>query len=251
VLAGALAERHLRDGSVGLVTADVVQADLTLAALRDRGLVSGVAVGPVAALQGREFPTVVLDLAAGDDGPQTLGAGITLARDRVYLVADGVADGPLRAAVERGDVRVWSAAALLGAAEPPADDPAFTEVSELLRADVHDGQELARHLAAAQRSVWVWAPWGDADGALQDAAGRGVRVHGSPRSGDVAEAEIRGIVVVDEQVVLLEAGQSMVAMSGPAFAGRLLAELQAESSGEPQVGIPEQRQEPVAAPAVS
>ncbi|WP_142096857.1 AAA domain-containing protein [Pseudonocardia cypriaca] len=255
VLARALAERHLRDGSVGVVTADVVQADLTLAALRDRGLVSGVAVGPVAALQGREFATVVLDLAAGDDGPRTLGAGITLARDRVYLVADGVADGPLRAAVERGDVRVWSAAALLGVAEPPADDPAFTEVSELLRADVHDGQELARHLAAAQRSVWVCAPWGDADGALQEAAGRGVRVHVSPGSGDVAAAESGhqdgGIVVVDEQVVLLEAGQSMVAISGPALAGRLLAELQADSSGEPQVGIPEQRQEPVAAPAVS
>jgi len=287
VLARALAERHRRDGPVGIVAADVVQADVTLAALRDRRVISGVAVGPVPALQGREFSTVVLDLAAGDRGPRALGAGSTLARDRLYIVADGAADGPLRAAVERGDVRTWSAAALLGTAEPPADDPAFAEVRELLRADVHDGAELERHLAAAQRTVWMWAPWqADVDPLLQDAARRGVRVRVFVRPGeDVAAGTVirsdhdhGGIVVVDEQVVLLGAGECTVVLTGASFAARLLAELQAEWTGEPrtcdgcgepmqvlrggtadvqwqcpgcQVGIPEPRQEPMASPAVS
>jgi hypothetical protein len=266
VLARALVERHLRDGPVAVVTPDVVQADVTLAALRDRGLVGGAAVGPVPALQGREFSTVVFDLSAGDPGPRTLGVGLTIASDRLYVLADGVPDGPLRAAVERGEVRTWSAAVLLGAAEPPADDPAFTEVSELVRADVHDGWR--QHLAVARRSVWMWAPWpgeqGDVEALLREAAGRGaqVRVFAAPGADVAVDTVIRsgqehgGIIVVDDRTVLLSAGCGTVAMAGPAFAGRLLAELQAEwhHAAVPEhvpEPIPEQRHEPVASPAVS
>lgn len=292
VLARALAERHVRDGPVGIVAPDVVQADVTLAALRDRDLIAGTAVGPVPALQGREFPTVVFDLVAGDGGPRTFGAGITLARDRLYLIADGVVDGPLRAAVERGEVRTWNAAALLGSAEPPAGDATFTEVSELLRADVHDGGELERHLGAAQRSVWVWAPWSadqNLGTLLGDAAGRGASVHVfaspdeelPPATGVTvvrSDHEHGRLVVVDGQAVLLGDTGRPVTMVGPAFAGRLLAELQAEWTGEPrtcsecgepmevrrggtadvqwqcpqcQVGIPGQWLEVTASPAVS
>jgi hypothetical protein len=243
VLACALAERHRRDGTVGVVAPDVVQADVTLAAFRDRGLVAATAVGPVRALQGREFATVVADLVAGDGGPQALGAGIAPARDRLYLIADGVADGPLREAVERGDIRTWSAAALLGVAEPPADDATFGEVAELLRAGVHGEEAFEGHAADARRSVWVWAPWpGDADAALEAAARRGVRVRvfAAPgeevRAGTVIRSDHGhgGLVVVDEQVVLLGAGERVVAVPGAAFAHRLLAELQAEWTGEPR-----------------
>ncbi|MHA6618573.1 AAA domain-containing protein [Pseudonocardia sp. DLS-67] len=287
VLARALAERHLRDGSVGVVAPDVVQADVTLAALRDRGLVTGAAVGPVRALQGRAFATVVLDLGAGDGGLRTFGAGITLARDRLYVIADGAADGPLRAAAERGDVRTWSAADLLGTGEPPAGDATFAEVRELLRAELADTGALERHLGAAQRSVWMWAPGPrDVDPLLRDAARRDVRVRvfAGPGEDVPAGTVIRsdhghgGIVVADEQVVLLGAGDGTVAMTGPAFAGRVLAELQAEWTGEPRtcagcgepmevrrggtadvrwlcpechVGIPEQRHAGAASPAVS
>ncbi|GAA5134063.1 AAA domain-containing protein [Pseudonocardia adelaidensis] len=287
VLARALAERHVRDGTVGVVAPDVVQADVTLSALRDHGLVAGTAVAPVQALQGRGFATLVLDLAAGAAGPRTFGAGVALAGERLYVIADGAADGPLRAAVERGEVRTWSAAALLGAGEPPGGDATFGEVGELLRADVHEGAALDRHLADAQRSVWMWAPWpGDVDAPLRDAARRGARVRVFAGPGEDAPAgtvirsdhEHGGIVVVDERVVLLVAGDGLVAVPGPAFAGRLLAELQAEWTGEPRtcgecgepmevrrggtadvhwlcpgchVGIPEQRHAPAASPAVS
>jgi AAA domain len=249
VLSLALAERHQRDGRVAVVAANAVQADVTLAVVRDHGMITGTAVGPVCGLQGREFPTVVFDLVAGDGGPRTFGAGITLARDRLYLVADATAvraaGGPLRDAVERGEVRTWSAAALLGMAEPPVDDdPIFTEVGALLRKQVTvTDREPQQHLAAAQRSVWMWSPWSaDVVPLLQAAARRGVQVRVFARRGeDVPMAavvrsdhEYGHLMVVDEQVVLLANGESAIAVDGPAFAGRVLAELQAEWTGEPR-----------------
>lgn len=106
------------------------------------------------------------------------GVGITRARSRLYVVVDweGVRSAPagpfraLRAAVERGEVRRWSAAALLGRAEPPTEpaDSTFVEVARLLErtvtvTDIHDERsfvaELERQLGGARAAVWRWSPW--------------------------------------------------------------------------------------------
>ena len=244
VLSRALAERHAPDGPVGVVAPDAAQAAVTLAAFRDRAMIAGVAVGTVHALQGRAFPTAVVDLVAGDGGPRTFGAGITLARDRLYVIADATAGGPLRDAVERGEVRTWSAAALLGMAEPPTGDTTFAEVSELLRQQVTvNGLGLERRIAAAQRTVWMWTPWSaDVVPLLRTAAGRGVRVRVFARPDEDiplapvirSDHEHGQLAVVDEHVVLLGSGKTAITVVGREFAGRLLAELQAEWTGEPR-----------------
>ena len=66
MLSRALAELHVPDGPVGIVTPYRAQSEATLAALRDRDMVAGTAVGTVHSFQGREYPTVVFDLV--DDG---------------------------------------------------------------------------------------------------------------------------------------------------------------------------------------
>lgn len=195
VLSRALAEHHLpEDNEVGIVTPYTSQRDATLAGLRDRGLVAGISVGTVHAFQGREFSTVVFDLVedgkgwvakaqrnAGtwaDDGVRLFGVGITRAQHRLYLIADlgaikTAVHGPLAALAQAGrrkQVRLWSAAALLGIEEPQPQfvDGAFTEVGEMLRqlvtvTDISDEKtfyvELERRLCAAARRVWMWSPW--------------------------------------------------------------------------------------------
>ncbi|OLT21949.1 hypothetical protein BJF78_33605 [Pseudonocardia sp. CNS-139] len=194
LLARALAEQHAPAGPVGIVAPYRVQAEATLAALRDAGIVAGTAVGTVHSFQGKEFPTVVFDLvddgrgwiARGrrdggsweDTGVKLFGVGVTRARNRLYVVADwpgvaGATAGPLRAlraAVERGEVRRWSAAALLGRGEPQPEPPdaTFVEVARLLQrtvtvTDVNDEhtfvEELERRLGEARHTVWMWSPW--------------------------------------------------------------------------------------------
>lgn len=199
VLSRALVQQHLPEssGGVGVVTPFKPQAEATLAALRDQDqdLVAGVGCGTVHSFQGREFETVIFDLvedgqgwvaaggrtssgAYGLKGVRLFAVGATRARRRLYVLLDGRAltgatAGPLqalRAALERGDARSWSAAALLGLAEPPEEqvDPAFEEVAELLQQtvtisdisnEVSFGQELERHLVGARESVWMWSPW--------------------------------------------------------------------------------------------
>lgn len=219
VLSRALVQQHLPEspGGVGVVTPFKPQAEATLAALRDQDLVTGVGCGTVHSFQGREFDTVVFDLvedgqgwiAAGGRRPvgdygftgiRLFAVGATRARHRLYILLDGRAltgatGGPLRAlrsALERGDARSWSAAALLGLAEPPDEqvDPTFGEVADLLRQtvtvsditnEVSFGQELERHLVDARDSVWMWSPWvaRRADvivPLIADAVRRGVRV---------------------------------------------------------------------------
>ncbi|WP_433287774.1 AAA domain-containing protein [Pseudonocardia sp. CA-142604] len=194
VLSRALAELHAPDGPVGVVTPYNVQSEATLAALRDRDLVAGTAVGTVHSFQGREYPTLVFDLVddgrgwvargkRGDDpweydGLKVFGVGITRARRRLYLIGDGrglpgASTGPfreLRVGIDNGEIRRWSAAAMLGLDEPEPDlvDETFVQVSRLLRqlvtvTDIHDehafGRELEQHLKAARQSVWMWSPW--------------------------------------------------------------------------------------------
>jgi hypothetical protein len=199
VLSRALAELHrpesTGEAAVGIVAPYRAQSEATLAALRDQDVIGGVACGTVHSFQGREFDTVVFDLVEegrgwvsaagqrpltsfGHDGLRIFAVGATRARHRLYLLVDRSAvrmatAGPLwalREAVDRGDVRIWSAAALLGLDDPPPNhlDPVFDEVAELLRGtvvvrrvddEVSFGAELERHLDAARTSVWMWSPW--------------------------------------------------------------------------------------------
>ncbi|OZM77313.1 AAA domain-containing protein [Pseudonocardia sp. MH-G8] len=141
----ALAALHAPDGPVGVVAPCAARAEAVLASFRDHGLVMGVTADTVHALQGREFATAVVDLRTEvpDDGQRAFGLAVATARRRLYLLADGAAvgaaeAGPLRAlrdAVERGEVRTWSAAALLGTVDPPIGpvEAAFAEVSAQLR----------------------------------------------------------------------------------------------------------------------
>jgi hypothetical protein len=254
----ALAGLH-RPG-VGIVTPYRLQLDATLAALRDRRILE-VAIG-TAGTAGREHPTAVLDLVdggvvdpAGDGAADRVlrhfGASLTTAAERLYVLTDvravrAAVAGPLlhlRAALDRGDVRVWSAAALLGLAEPPAVvvDASFSEAARLLQqlvpvADVQDDAafvaELGRHVEAARHTLWMWSPWPAhrteaAAPVLAAAAQRGVDVRmflrpdedrelgadaaGGLRALDAAGItavirsghEHRGVVVIDGQTVVL------------------------------------------------
>jgi hypothetical protein len=167
-------------------------------------------------------------------------AGLTRARRRVYVLADGPgpeAAGPWAAlgqAVRRGDARSWSAAALLGldGPAPHRSDPALAEVGDPLReavgaVDVSGTAalraELDRHLGAARDSLWMWSPWLGAGAEVvvplvAAAVVRGVRVRvfvrpGADPGGGAAADALRGVgatvVAVDrgpEQVVVLDRG---------------------------------------------
>jgi hypothetical protein len=216
LLSRALAEQHAPAGPVGILAPYRAQAEATLAALRDGNLVAGTAVGTVHSFQGREFPTVVFDLvddgrgwiARGrrdggsweDGGVKVFGVGITRARSRLYLIVDlqgvnSASAGPFRAlhaAVGRGEVQLWSAAALLGREEPQAAlvDSTFAEVARLLRrtvtvTDIHDehtfAEELERQLDGARHTVSMWSPWianraGQVVPLIKAAVDRGVQV---------------------------------------------------------------------------
>jgi hypothetical protein len=309
VVSRALAQLHLPEGAVGVVTPYRAQSDATLAALQDQRIVAGVAAGTVHSFQGREYPAVVFDLV--DDGSgwvaqgrrdrgsfeetglKTFGVGITRARDRLYLLVDGTAvrtagAGPLRElrrALERGDVQEWSAAALLGMAEAPPGpvESAFAEATQFLQqlvsvTDIHDERtfvaELERHLGAARQSIWMWSPWvanraAQVIPSIRAAVQRGVDVRvfirpdtdrnmatpaaqrrlpdlfGSGATIIRSDHEHRKIVVIDRQTVLLGSvnalsntpgttRETMITMSGQAFAGRLLTELRAQELGKPR-----------------
>ena len=307
VLSRALARVHVEEG-VGVVAPYRAQVEATLAALRDLDVV-GAAVGTVHAFQGREYPTVVFDLVedgngwiatagrhAGEweyDWLRLFGVGITRARSRLYLIANGervrtARTGPLaevRQGIERGEIERWSAAAMLGMAEPPPGpvDSTFAEVSEHLQqlvsvSDIHDehsfGRELAQHLDAARRSVWMWSPWvtnraREVVPLIRSAAARGVDVRvfirpdedrlmatpaaqkqlpGLQSSGAIvirSDHEHRKIVVIDDETVLLgslnalsnrkgSSRETMITMSGQMFAARLLTELRVTEIGMPR-----------------
>ncbi|MHA6627877.1 AAA domain-containing protein [Pseudonocardia sichuanensis] len=135
-----LAALHAPDGPVAVVAPCAPRAEAVRDTVRDHGGARDVAVGTVRDLQGREFPTVVVDLVDGA-GPG-FGPAVALAGRRLYLLADGTAvraaeTGALRVlrdGVERGEVHTWSAAALLGEADPPPG-PAdtFAELGSRLR----------------------------------------------------------------------------------------------------------------------
>ncbi|MCG3753195.1 AAA domain-containing protein [Amycolatopsis sp. Poz14] len=312
LLSRVLVEHHAADpDGVGVVTAFRQQVEATHAALRDAGQNLAVPVGTAHAFQGRELGSVVFDLVEdgkgwisaakwnGNEfarsGVRLFGVGITRARRRLYVIADGrlalkgaQGDSPLGALValgREGAVQRCRASVLLGMAESVDFTPVSSveaELNEVLRGlvdvmDIHDefsfDKALHEQLAAVRRSLWMWSPWvgkksGQFLALIASAVSRGadVRVFVRPERDHImrqeankewvaallatgakvirAEVEHRKIVVVDRQVVLLgshnplsqrRSREVMLACRGAAFAERLLADLDAETHGQPPV----------------
>ncbi|WP_214402635.1 AAA domain-containing protein [Pseudonocardia lacus] len=277
VLAPALARGAAPE--VGVLTTSRAQVGPTLAALRDRDLLVGC--GPVAAFRGRALDTVVLDQVEDEPDVRAFALGVTRARRRLFVLVDGPAldatTGPLAAlrhAVDRGDARSWSAAALLGldGPAPYRSDRVLAEVGDPLRravaaVDVSDEADLRAALDArlgeARDSLWLWSPW-PAAGVLAPlvaaAVGRGVRVRAFVRpdeDGDgaaalresgatVVRAEDgpRRLAVVDRRTVVLGSAvlaagprgprEALLAVEGRALAERLLVDLAADALGDPR-----------------
>ncbi len=309
LVARALAQHHVTDGDVGVVTTFKQQAEATLAALRDVGPDFVVPVGTAHSFQGREFDTVIFDLvedgqgwiskARSDKGSfeysavRLFGVGITRARHRLYLIVNSQAAvkgavgtsplGAVRRLAKAGRIQWVRAGALLGMQDENDYKPVTSveaELHEVLRGlvevtDIEDEfafkETLAKSLANAKRSVWMWSPWVGKHGKrfmplIADAVARGVDVRVFTRndtdfiqSHDTnqewlqalkdtgariirARLEHKKIVVIDQQVVLigslnaLSHGNSrevMLTCRGSAFAKRLLADLGADGFADP------------------
>jgi hypothetical protein len=270
VLATVLAAAHRPGATVAVLAASPAQAGTTLAALRDRGLVEGVACGTAAARAPRS-DVAVLDLVGDTDEPGPVAAALAAARERLHVLVDGRALAAattgalaaLRAAAERGDARVVTAAALLGLDPPPVDLllPDAVEVVDVSAA-ADFAAELERRLAAARDGIWMWSPWlgerADVVGPLVAAAAvRGVRVRvvvgpdeqAPPAVAGSGATVLRGdhpaypVVVVDRRTVLLGSAivaedggprAALVAVDGRALAERLLVELHADVLDDPR-----------------
>jgi hypothetical protein len=312
LLSRVLVQHHAADpDGVGVVTTFRQQVEATHAALRDAGQNLTVPVGTAHAFQGREFGSVVFDLVEDGQGwisaakwhgsefersgVRLFGVGITRARRRLYVIADGrlalkgaQGDSPLGALVALGRDKLvqWCrASVLLGMAESVDFTPASSveaELNEVLRGlvdvmDIHDefsfDEALRKQLTAVRRSLWMWSPWvGKKSGQflplIESAVSRGVdvRVFVRPVRDHImrqevnkkwveallatgarvirAEVEHRKIVIVDRQAVLLgshnplsqrNSREVMLSCRGAAFADRLLADLEAETHGNPPV----------------
>ncbi|WP_197043620.1 AAA domain-containing protein [Saccharothrix sp. NRRL B-16314] len=309
LVARALAQHHVTDGDVGVVTTFKQQAEATLAALRDVGPDFVVPVGTAHSFQGREFDTVIFDLvedgqgwiskARSDRGSfeysavRLFGVGITRARHRLYLIVNSqlavkgaVGNSPLgavRRLAQAGRIQWVRAGALLGLEDEHEYKPVSSveaELHDVLRGlvevtDIEDEfafkETLAKSLAKARRSVWMWSPWVGKHGKrfmplIADAVARGVDVRVFTRNdtdfiqrNDTnqewlqalkatgariirARLEHKKIVVIDQQVVLigslnaLSHGNSrevMLTCRGSAFAKRLLADLGADGFADP------------------
>jgi nucleoside-triphosphatase THEP1 len=197
LVARALAQHHVTDGDVGVVTTFKQQAEATLAAVRDVGPDFVVPVGTAHSFQGREFDTVVFDLVEDGQGwiskastnrgdfeynaVRLFGVAITRARHRLYLIVNSrvavkhaVGNSPLgavRRLAQAGRIQWVRAGALLGMADEHDYKPVSSveaELHDVLRGlvDVTDIEDefafketLANSLSKARRSVWMWSPW--------------------------------------------------------------------------------------------
>ncbi len=223
LLARALAEQQARRAeqagesaslTAGILVPYKIQQELVQDFLNESGASPQIEVGTSHGFQGREFDTVIFDLvedgegwvASGDrygspyraGGARLFNVGITRARQRLYLIANGSAvmrsrQGPLlavRKLLDTGVIRKVSARDILGLTDAPLDDPAASEVWHALRDHVilvglYDEErlpyELSRRIGEAKTSIWMWSPWVGirADQFLpylRDAADRGVDV---------------------------------------------------------------------------
>lgn len=198
LLSRALVQHHATDpDGVGVVTTFRQQVEATHAALRDSGQNLTVPVGTAHAFQGREFDSVIFDLVEDGagwinaakwhgenferNGVRLFGVGITRARRRLYVIANGnravkgaQGETPLGAFRRLGEekrVQWCRASVLLGMADPVKFHSASSveaELNEVLRGlvdvtDVHDefsfDEALCVNLAAARHSLWMWSPW--------------------------------------------------------------------------------------------
>lgn len=216
LIAKAIAEHHrLAEQTVGIVTPFKDQERATKSLMDGSPHRREVEVGTAHSFQGREFDMVVFDMVedgkghianASRDGTFALGGlrifnvGVTRARQRTYLIAQGGAvqratRGPLAAVREglrRGVIRSLSARQVLGIDEPVgvSDDSAFLDVRKALQDYVKINgtydqatifQTLITRIDEARESVWFWCPWiGKQNQLIQDclvdAAVRGIAV---------------------------------------------------------------------------
>lgn len=201
LLAKALAERTIRqaeeagDGTgmkAGIVVPYRIQQQITQDVLNESGASPQIEVGTSYQVQGREFDTVIFDLAddgkgwvgSGDlngntfqaDGLRLFNVGITRARRRLYLIANAATvrrarTGPLHA-VQRlltaGKIDVIRAAEVIGLTDAPAGDTSASELWHALRRqatllDLFDEDrlpdELCQRIDEAQERIWLWSPW--------------------------------------------------------------------------------------------
>lgn len=220
LLTQALAQRRtLEAGQVNGETAGIlvpykVQQELIQDFLTESDANPQIEVGTSHRFQGREFDTVVFDMvedgrgwiASGDllggsyaaGGVRLFNVGITRARHKLYLIANGSAvlragSGPLaaiRKLLSAGDIQMIRACEILGLPNAPVDDPAAEELWHALRdhatlVDLYDEDRLPEALSdridQAEKSIWMWSPWVGKRWRqflphLRDAAARGVSV---------------------------------------------------------------------------
>ncbi len=215
--AGAAIAREIveRDGTdgVGIVTPYRAQASLIGARLAD-GHLRGIQVGTAHRFQGREFPTVILDMVqnpGGDDwiararrdgndwqrtGVRIFNVGITRNADRLYIIGNqrivrSSARGPLRhlkGLIAEEEVPVWSASELLGGVAIPNEptEPPFprrdVDQAMALYGDDDFYDQLRIDLDQARELIVIFSPFIAPDRLetilpqLASAVSRGVRV---------------------------------------------------------------------------
>jgi hypothetical protein len=227
----ALAGEHSQSSAkpVGVVTPYRCQAELIRSQLGHSAAPPKIEVGTTRALQGRDFDTVIFDLAEngagrvaqgrpGTDrcrfnGLRVFNAGITLARRRLYLIgnealvrrSDGGPLHALRGLADQGRMRVVRAAEVLDLKAEPAGDPIAADVWKAVRglatlahrSDEHYvREEVHRQIDQAAGRIWVWSSWAGPRSAeyiphLRAAADRGVPVHVVALSPGEADPQLR------------------------------------------------------------
>jgi len=190
----AAAKLSQEDITAGIVVPYRAQQELVQSLLAESAADPRIEVGTSHRFQGREFDTVIFDLV--EDGSRrgwvasgTLNAdpwqagglrmfnvGITRAKRRLYLIANGAAieraqAGPLRAIRalrQAGQIRTVRARDILGLPEPAPQDRVSTDILQALHGyatliDLPDADqlpdELCRMIDAARYRIWLWTPW--------------------------------------------------------------------------------------------
>jgi AAA domain/PLD-like domain len=196
LVACALARAEVGDAgsTAGILVPYRPQQELAQSLLTESDADARIEVGTSHRFQGREFDVVIFDLvedglrqgwvASGTlsgspweaSGLRLFNVGITRAKRRLYLIANGAAidrasTGPLRAIRtlrETGQIHVVRASDILGLPNPPADDSIRGEIWQALRGyatliDLYDEDhlpdELCRRIDEARHRIWLWSPW--------------------------------------------------------------------------------------------